>query len=154
MRRVRPSAVVSLVLSMTLVLVAGTLVPAAHAKGRPGGASSLLLLPSNVVPGPGDLAASGSFTWSAGRDAFNVRVTLNIVSTQVQRIVIKRGVEGVYGTQVLQCSPNHLGISELNGFVPANGELLREMKRNPRGFYMEVSTVSCPSGALRGQLSQ
>ena len=154
MRRVRPSAVVSLVLSMTFVLVAGMLVPAAHAKGRPGGASSLLLLPSSVVPGPGDLAASGSFTWSTGRDVFNFKVTLANVSTQVQRIVIKRGVEGVYGTQVLQCSPNHLGISELNGFVPADSELLREIKRSPANFYMEVTTVSCPSGALRGQLRQ
>ncbi len=156
MRRVRPSVVASLVLSLSLVLVAGSFVPAAYAKGKPapGPGGGLLLAPGAVVPGPGDSFAYGSFTWSAVRDGFKFLITVDGLDSWVQRIVIRRGAAGMAGPVVIQLSPNTIGINELQGTAPASRELLREIGRSPQDFYMEVTTMTYPNGALRGQLKQ
>lgn len=150
MRRARPSAV--LLLSVSLVLVAGTFAaPSAHAGRRP---SDLRLTPQEVVPGPGDPAAAATFTWSTGRAGFNYTVNVENLPGLVQVIAIHRGSKGFAGPEVLRLCPNHIGLTELSGSVPADRTLLREIARGAADHYMVVTTTQFPNGAMRGQLKQ
>jgi hypothetical protein len=153
MRFARPS-VRSLSLSLVLVTLAFSLasVSEVDAKGRPNRA--LLLTPENVVPGPGEAGASGSFTWSGGRNEFCFEVSVQNLGSFIQQIVIRRGVAGTTGSQVLRLSPSPIGIHGLRGCVPADRALIREIQGAPEQFYLEIQTVGYPSGALRGQLRQ
>jgi hypothetical protein len=148
MRRARPSFV--LLLCSTLVLAATVLAPTAEA-GRP---SPLLLSPQAVVPGPGDPSAAGSFKWGGGRCGFDYLVTVNSLDGLITRIAIHRGAAGTSGPEVLRLCPSPIGLMELQGCVPIDRALLREIKGDPQGFYLEVTTTSFPSGAMRGQLRQ
>ena len=124
----------------------------AEARGRR--PSGLLLTSQAVVPGPGDPAASGSFTWKADRDCFSFQVSVAQLDAFIQQITIHRGGAGSSGSQVLRLSPSPIGIHGLLGCAPASRALLREISSSPENFYLQVSTVTHPSGALRGQLRQ
>ena len=150
MRRARPSIV--LLLSVSLVFLATALAPSAEARGPR--TSGLALAPEAVVPGPGDPAAAGSFTWKSGRDGFCFQVTVAQLDGFIQQITLHRGVAGTNGTQVLRLSPSPIGIHQLLGCVPADRALLREISGSPENFYIQVTTVSFPNGAIRGQLRQ
>ena len=150
MRRIGPSVV--LLFSSAFVLLAlGTFAPA-DARGRP--TPGLLLTPEAVVPGPGDATAAGSFTWKTGRDGFCFQVSIAQLDGYVQTITLYRGAAGVRGTQVLRLSPSPIGINQLHGCIPADRALAREISSAPENFYVQVSTTSRPSGAIRGQLRQ
>jgi len=135
---------------VVFALVAAFADPAA-AKGRPAG---LALTADAVVPGPGDFAASGTFKVSVSRDELKFEVIVTNVSGQIETIALYRAAVGSAGPMVLRLSPSAIGIQGLNGYVPVDRELGREISRNPERFYMEIRTNAYPNGALRGQLKQ
>jgi hypothetical protein len=150
MRRARSLAVLLLSFAVTAPFVATAFAPPAEAGRR----APLRLTPNAVVPGPGDLAASGTFSWNAGRDGFCFLATADNLDSFIQRIAIHRGGVGTTGPEVIRLSPSSIGIFELRGCAPADRELLREIGRSPADFYMLVTTVNYPGGAMRGQLRQ
>ncbi len=150
MRRARPSIV--LLLSLALVFLATSFAPAAEARGRR--SSGLALTPEAVVPGPGDPAAAGSFAWKTGRDGFCFQISVAQLDSFIQQITLHRGAAGTNGTQVLRLSPSPIGIHQLLGCIAADRALLREISGSPENFYIVVTTVSFPGGAIRGQLRQ
>ncbi len=54
---------------------------------------------------------------------------------------------GVAGPIVVPLSPP-VG----DGCVPASRELIKEIRKNPESFYVNVHTAGRPAGAIRGQL--
>ena len=135
---------------VVFALVAAFADPAA-AKGRPAG---LMLTADAVVPGPGDFAGAGTFKVSVGRSELHFEVKLDNITGQIETIALYRAGTGFDGPMILRLSPSAIGIAGLNGYVPVDRELGREISRNPERFYMEIRTNAYPGGALRGQLRQ
>ena len=140
-RRLAPFAI-------ALALVVGFSDPSAA--GRPSRGPNLV--PAQVVPGPGDETASGSFTIKASRSAVDFRIEVANLAGLINTITICRAPVGSTGSQVVRLSPSPIGINQLIGSVPVSSELAREISRNPSAFYVEVRTTAYPNGALRGQL--
>lgn len=116
--------------------------------------SALVLTGDAVVPGPGDVSASGSFKVSTSRGEVCFQTSVQNLSSYITRIAIHRGSVGASGPEVVVLSPDRIGIMGLNGCAPADRALLREISRSPGDFYYLVRTSSHPGGALRGQLLQ
>jgi hypothetical protein len=135
---------------VVFALVAAFADPAA-ARGRPPG---LALTADAVNPGPGDFAASGTFKVNVGRGELKFEVVLDNITGQIESIALYRAAVGFDGPMVLRLSPSAIGIAGLNGYVPVDRELGREISRNPERFYMEIRTNAYPQGAARGQLTQ
>ena len=136
--------------AVVLSLVVAFADPAA-AKGRP---APLALTADAVVPGPGDFAASGTFKVSVSRDELYFSVQVANVSGLIETIALYRAAPGSSGPMALRLSPSAIGIQGLNGYVPVDRELGREISRYPERFYMEIRSNAYPNGALRGQLRQ
>ncbi len=134
--------------ALVLSLVVASAEPAA-ARGRRG---PNLLTANAVVPGPGDVTASGTFKVTVGREEVAYEVGVDNLAGVIHTIGIYRGAPGYSGPMVLRLSPSAIGIHGLLGWVPVSRELGREISRNPEAFYIEVRTNTHPSGALRGQL--
>lgn len=64
---------------------------------------------------------------------------------------IHRGEAGVNGPIVVPLDPTQLNGDE-RVCTTAAPELVREIKNNPAGFYLNVHTATYPNGAVRGQL--
>jgi len=135
--------------ALALALVAGFSDPSA-ARGRPLRGPNLVA--DQVVPGPGDVTASGNFSVSAGRDQVSFRIEVANISGFINTIAIYRAPVGSTGPMVVRLSPSPIGINQLIGSVPVSRELAREIGRSPEAFYLEVRTTVHPGGALRGQL--
>ena len=63
---------------------------------------------------------------------------------------IHRGARGVPGPPVVTLDAPADG--ESNGCLSIDSNLLDEIERNPRGFYINVHNARYPNGAVRGQL--
>jgi hypothetical protein len=135
---------------IVFALVAAFADPAAARGGKP----QLALTADAVVPGPGDFAAAGTFKVSVSREELKFEVIVTNVSGQIETIALYRAGTGFDGPMVLRLSPSAIGIQGLNGYVPVDRELGREISRNPERFYMEIHTNAYPQGAMRGQLRQ
>jgi hypothetical protein len=149
MRRVRVHAFALPSLLVVSVLAAFVADPA-FARGKPVPGPNLR--PELVVPGPGDDGAIGTFVYKVGRDGFNFAITVSNLAGIINTINVRRGDAGSTGPVVVRLSPSPIGIHELNGTVPLDGALQREISRYPERFYIQIETTTHPSGALRGQL--
>jgi hypothetical protein len=75
--------------------------------------------------------------------------TQNIASPILQHI--HRGAAGVNGPIVVDFTPLLPGG---DGCVSADRALVKEIRKNPEGFYFNVHTGEFPGGAVRGQLEK
>ncbi len=103
-----------------------------------------------VAPGPGDAGAAGA-----------ALVDLKPPFEQMCGGLRTTGLEGVTGWHVHRGPPGSTGpvvvdltptLGDGPACVSVPFELLREIRNDPTGFYVDVETATLPAGALRGQL--
>ena len=150
MNRVRFSALTLLVLALAL-----SFSPHASEAGKPGSAGghgTLLLTPDAVVPTQGEFGASATATVKTGRGEICFTTTIGNLSGYILTIGIYQGGAGGNGPMVVRLSPSPIGINQLNGCVPADDALVRDISRNPTHYYIQINTTLYPDGAVRAQL--
>lgn len=152
--RLRNLTVAVVVAALALAMFGGPALAKTVVAGVEGG--SLLtsdLLGANEVPGPGDPDGSGtavvSVNPSAERLCFELTAGGIAPATAAH---VHDGPAGVAGPVVVTLTPPTSGSS--SGCVVANKALLKDIKKNPAEYYVNVHNADFPAGAIRGQLSR
>ena len=146
MSRFRP-LLVSLGL-LVVPMLAGT----AHGASPGGRPLTAALNGANEVPGPGDPDGVGRarLTLNSGRGTIgfviNVRGIAPVVAAHIHR-----GNASSAGPVVVNFQTAQNG---LRGVVSASRALIKEIRKNPGDFYVNVHTAEFLPGAIRGQLSK
>jgi hypothetical protein len=110
---------------------------------------------SQVVPGPGDpdgdVEADLTLFVNRGRVCFEIDVEdIRLPATAAD---VHQGKSGEVGPSVISLTPpDQYGKSE--GCVSVDPALLRQIRMNPPGYYVDVHNESFPDGAIRGQLDE
>jgi hypothetical protein len=137
------------VLAATLALAAAS--PVSANGGRPLDAT---LLGSNEVPpaSTGDPDGSGfaHVTLNQGKGEICFHITAQNISS-IRLAHIHRGVAGANGPVVVDFNP---ALNGLSGCVTADVELIKTIRQNPEGYYVNIHTSEFPGGAIRGQLGK
>ena len=127
--------------------------------GKPSGGGTkpprgaLTLSSAVVVPVPGELTDFMTMSITVGRSEVCFNTTVNQLTGYITTIGIYRGAAGETGPMVVRLSPSPIGINQLNGCVPvADGELLRDMSRNPSNYFVQINTNLHPGGDARAQM--
>lgn len=106
-----------------------------------------------VVPGPGAQSGSGTATIkldpSAGQVCFDLSVKFVDPSDSAAIFTAPAGAIGP--STVSLTPPDKDGNS--SGCVQAPEGIVESMVVNPPGFYVQITNVQFPGGALRGQLA-
>jgi hypothetical protein len=108
------------------------------------------LLPENQVP---PTASDGSgvalVTLNQGQGEVCWDITVSDLTTPVILAHIHQGAAGVNGAVVVDFM---VPINGLNGCVDADAALIKDIRQNPAGYYVNVHTTMFPGGEVRGQL--
>ncbi len=104
------------------------------------------------VPGPGDPDGSGS-----------ADVTLNQGQGEVCFDIVVEDVDPIFAAHIhvgsaVEAGPVVVNFdvaqNGLSGCVAADADLIKAIRQNPGGYYVNVHNAPFPPGALRGQLSK
>lgn len=136
-----------LAFALFLTLVTLTSVSIVVAGGRPLAAD---LLFSNEVPPAAGTSASGTavVTLNQGQEEICFDITTSGLSGPVLADHIHLGVAGTNGGVVVS-----LG-GQLSGCVSADAALIKDIRQNPTGYYVNLHTALNPGGEVRGQLEK
>jgi hypothetical protein len=106
------------------------------------------------VPGPGDPDGRGraTVTINQGQDQVCYELTVSNIAA-VTAAHIHRGARGVAGPPVVMLEPV-AAQGPSKGCVSAPADVIKEIRRNPAGFYVNVHNAEFPDGAVRGQLTK
>lgn len=146
------------IVGTALVLAGAGIIGAASASagGRPLTAS---LAASNEVGQPGDVSPSGvgatgsvALTLNQGQGEICFDFELVGLTEPATRAHIHRGAVGANGPIVVHFYEG-VGNSSNVGCVPVDEALVKEIRKNPAGFYVNVHNKTAPAGAVRGQLA-
>ena len=137
--------------------------PAATADARADGFTGRALtatLTGEAEVGPGDLDGSGSalVRLNSGQEQVCFDVDVEDIGAPT-RIHIHEAPAGVNGPVVvtffdLVVNPDAEVPADLRGCVSADRDLVKEIRKTPSDYYVNVHTAEFPAGALRGQLSK
>jgi hypothetical protein len=122
----------------------------ASAGGRP---LTATLAASNEVGQPGDAGATGSAALALNQGQGEICFDFELVglTAPASRAHIHRGAAGANGAVVVEFyETGEPALTE--GCVAVDGELVKEIRKNPAGFYVNVHNSAAPAGAVRGQL--
>jgi hypothetical protein len=121
----------------------------ALAGGRP---LSTTLEPSNEVP-PAASDASGwaRVTLNQGLGEVCVEIEAGGFEGDVLMGHIHQAPEGVNGPIVVNLGVNS---ADYSACVPADADLIKDIRQDPSAFYINVHTTAFPGGEIRGQLSK
>ena len=106
------------------------------------------------MPGPGDPNGSGSaaIRLNHGQGQVCFRLSVSNLTLPATAAHIHRGVAGQANPPLVTLTaPDATGSS--SGCVSASRELVKEILKNPSGFYVNVHTSDFSDGAVRGQLT-
>lgn len=116
-----------------------------NAGGRPLSAS--LAATNEVGPAaPGEVGKTGSAAVTLNQGQGEICFELNSDVTAPNAAHIHRGVVGVNGPIVVD-------LSVTDGCVSADPALVKEIRKNPAGFYVNIHSTTFRKGAVRGQLA-
>jgi CHRD domain len=144
--------------ALTGVLLAAATVSATEDGEKKSGKRQGKLLKANLsgaqeVPGPGDEDGRGmaliKVKPKAGELCFALRWRDIADPTAAH---IHKGEKGVAGDIVVDLFGGT--VSKSRCFDVADTELLRDIKRNPRAYYVNIHNAEFPAGAIRGQLKR
>ncbi|MCA1600862.1 MAG: CHRD domain-containing protein [Acidobacteria bacterium] len=105
------------------------------------------------VPGPGDPDGRGRavITLNQGQNEVCFKLTVsNIAPATLAHI--HSGGPTVAGPAVVTLTAPTGGSSK--GCVSASADLIKDIRQNPRNYYINVHNAEFPDGAVRGQLSK
>jgi hypothetical protein len=146
-----------LFLAATLGMVAMLAVAApAYGQGRP---FATTLTGAAEVPGPGDPDASGTafITLNQGQGEVCFELSWTGIDGTVTAAHIHVGPAGVAGPVVV---PLFVDVA-LSGTGSASGcvsgvskELIKAIRQDPGGYYVNIHSTVFPAGAVRGQLGK
>jgi len=106
------------------------------------------------VPGPGDPDGSGwaklRLNQGQGTICFEITVTDIMTSTAAHIHEAQLGIAGPVVVGLTTPDPTGTSI----GCVSASKEMIKDIRQNPTGYYVNVHNAAYPGGALRGQLSK
>jgi hypothetical protein len=124
-----------------------TVASEASVGGRPLHAT---LSPENQVP---PTASNGSgtslVTLNQGQGEVCWDISVSDLTSPVILAHIHQGAAGTNGPVVVDFMEP---VNGLNGCVPADAALIKEIRQDPAGFYVNVHTTMFPNGEVRGQL--
>ena len=111
------------------------------------------LLGANEVPGPGDPDGGGTAAVSVNPSKERLCFELTAAGTAPATAAhVHDGPAGVAGPVVVTLTAPSSGSS--SGCVAADKTLLKDIKKNPAEYYVNVHNAEFPAGAIRGQLSR
>ncbi|MDQ4059474.1 MAG: CHRD domain-containing protein [Actinomycetota bacterium] len=134
------------------LLVAVPLTGAARAGGSP---SSTDLTGAEEVPGPGGSDATGFADLLLNQGTGQVCFVLSWadIDGTVVAAHIHDGDSGVAGPVVVPLfMEEHEGTDAVSNCVTADRALIKDIRKNPAGYYVNVHSDVFPAGAIRGQL--
>jgi hypothetical protein len=128
----------------------------AYAEGRP---LSTTLTGAAEVPGPGDPDASGTafITLNQGQGEVCFDLSWAGIDGTVVAAHIHAAPAGVAGPIVVPLFVDAAlaGTDSASGCVSGvSGELIKAIRQDPEGFYVNVHSTVFPAGAARGQLGK
>ena len=108
------------------------------------------LLPENQVP-PTDSDGSGValVTLNQGQGEVCWDITVEDLTSPVILAHIHAGALGTNGSVVVDFNEP---VNGLSGCVHADADLIKDIRKNPGDFYVNVHTTMFPMGEVRGQL--
>jgi CHRD domain-containing protein len=144
-----PTVLAALVATLLVALALATV---ANAGGRP---LSAELTGAAEVPGPGDPNGQGqaNLTLNQGQGTVCFSVEWQGIRGAVTAAHIHIGPAGVAGPVVVPLWTTPRASPE-EGCVAADGDLIKDIRKNPQGYYVNLHTAEFPAGAVRGQLSK
>lgn len=108
---------------------------------------------ANEVPGPGDPDGSGTAVISVKPSKERLCFELSAANIAPATAAhVHEGPAGVAGPVVVTLTPPTSGFS--SGCVTVDKTLLKDIKKNPDEYYVNVHNAEFPAGAIRGQLSR
>ena len=130
------------------LMLAVTIAGPAAAAGR---TLTTPLIGAEEVPGPGDPDGSGFavITLNSGQGEVCWELTASDIAPATAAH-IHVGEAGVAGPVVVTLSPPTDGSSD--GCVATDPALIKDIRKNPTNYYVNVHNAEYPAGALRGQL--
>lgn len=140
-------AATTLIALMALSVAAA---PAAVANGRPLNAD---LAGISEVPGPGDPDGTGTarLRLNQGQERICYRLAVSAIAPATAAH-IHRGAAGVAGPVVVPLAAPTNGVAE--ACVTVARDLVKEIRKHPAEFYVNVHNAEYPGGAVRGQLEK
>ena len=137
-----------LILASLFILIMLVGISIASAGGRPLHAD--LSFDNEVPPTTGTAATGSAFvTLNQGQGEVCFDITTSGLSGGVTGAHIHVGEAGVPGGVVVS-----LTAAYPSGCVDADGALIKAIRKNPGGYYINVHTTAVGSGEVRGQLSK
>jgi hypothetical protein len=112
------------------------------------------LLGENEVP-PADPDGSGTavVTLNSGQGVVCFAISVSNIALPATGAHIHEGEAGVNGAIVVPLTPpDESGTS--SGCVDADRGLIKDIRKDPAGYYVNIHTTEFPGGAIRGQLSK
>ncbi len=112
----------------------------------------------SVVPGPGALSGSGRAMLTFDPVTNQVCYQLTVANIDpATEAAVHTGPAGAIGPVMIALEPPAPGTSpaqgKSDGCVPIDPGLAESVVANPSGFYVSVTNIQFPGGALRGQLA-
>jgi hypothetical protein len=115
---------------------------------------SAKLTGKDEVPGPGDDDGSGEAALNLKKK--KKKISFNISFEGIQNPVaghIHQGTKKVAGPIKVTLFEDQAGVpSPVSGTVKAKKKLIKKIKNDPKGWYVNLHTPDFPDGAIRGQL--
>ncbi len=139
-------------LLITVFFVAVGLAGSAAAQGQPLFAN---MSGANEVPGPGDPDGSGAavITFNQGRGEICWAIAVTGIALPATGAHIHIGdVTSSGGVVVALSPPDETGFS--SGCADVDPEMVKEIRKDPDGYYVNVHSTEFPAGAVRGQLTR
>ena len=105
------------------------------------------------VPGPGDPDGSGfaELTLNQGQGTITYELTVSNIDPAMAAH-IHEAPAGVAGPVVVTLVPPTSGSS--TGVAVVDPELIKDIRKNPENYYVNVHNRTYPRGAVRGQLGK
>jgi hypothetical protein len=141
--------------TMVMAIAAGTAAAGRLAGSSTGGvALTAALLGANEVP-PADPDGSGTavITLNSGLGIVCFEISVSNIALPATGAHIHRGEAGMNGDIVVPLTPPDESGSS-SGCVEADRGLIKDIRKNPASYYVNVHTTEFPNGAIRGQLSK
>jgi hypothetical protein len=132
---------------------AGKILADADRGGRP---LSATLTGEAEVPGPGDPDGSGTafVTLNQGQGQVCFEISVSDILLPATAAHIHVGTADVAGPIVVTLAPPDASGFSSGCAEEVDRELIKDIRQNPQGYYVNVHNAEFPPGAVRGQLTK